>query len=290
MDTQRSPRQGFTLIELMVVIAIIGVLAGLLLPVVSRAMGNATRLSCINNLRELGKALYTYRINSNGYLPSCGSGQFNSEMGYERSGMPTEFWYKALAPLVDVDPDYLDDLDANDDLSTDRPFRWEKREEEQTPGVFECPAKKGIKLGYGFNWRLFDQGTDNTYMWERHVAFDMVRNPSSTLILCDCGLVERGPESGADLTQWDQENLVEEPWHGKCEFPDRDGNFARVDSVGDEADGFWVPVPRHTGESTCVLFLDGSARHLVTREFLRYEYGDRECIWDNDPRRRDDTN
>jgi len=52
--------QGFTLVELLVVIAIVGILIGLLLPAVQAAREAARRASCINNLRQLGLALHNY--------------------------------------------------------------------------------------------------------------------------------------------------------------------------------------------------------------------------------------
>ena len=83
--------RGFTLVELLVVLAVIGVLIGLLLPAVQNAREAARRTQCANNLKQIGLAIHMHCNTYGGRFPRSTHGTFEFE----------KTWIYTLAPFME---------------------------------------------------------------------------------------------------------------------------------------------------------------------------------------------
>jgi prepilin-type N-terminal cleavage/methylation domain-containing protein len=103
MGSSKS-RRGFTLVELLVVIAIIGILVALLLPAVQAAREAARRMSCGNNLKQLGLGLHNYHDTYKIFPPALlNSGRKDAPFGGTQQTLNTTGWALML-PFIEQAP------------------------------------------------------------------------------------------------------------------------------------------------------------------------------------------
>jgi prepilin-type N-terminal cleavage/methylation domain-containing protein len=96
MLTKMCKKSGFTLIELLVVIAIISILASILFPVFARAKEAARKVSCINNMKQIGLAIGMYSGDSDSMFPS--SVLFNKSSTWNAGDFQAFAMYKGTLP------------------------------------------------------------------------------------------------------------------------------------------------------------------------------------------------
>lgn len=99
----KRPLHGFTLVELLVVITIIGMLVGLLLPAVNNARESGRRATCMNNLHQLTTAIKSHATQF-GFYPSGGWGATCGTIGCPNAGAGAKQpggWIYQVLPFMD---------------------------------------------------------------------------------------------------------------------------------------------------------------------------------------------
>lgn len=132
--SQASKRVGFTMVELLVGIAIIGILLGSLLPAVQSARESARRTQCANNLKQLGLALHNHHVAYKRLPPDLSESSFNE-------GYSAWTWGTMILPFVEQDA-LWESLDMKS-RPMDAPNAG--RLAELLP-LFRCPSEVGPRV------------------------------------------------------------------------------------------------------------------------------------------------
>jgi prepilin-type N-terminal cleavage/methylation domain-containing protein len=259
----RSTRNGFTLVELIVVIAILGVLIGLLLPAVRRVREPATRARCQNNVKQLTLAVHNYASTYGDHLPPA-YGRKLSDVDGNVTGGSVFFW---LLPYLEQDA--LFRLACNHGGGN-----WSGPGGAQTAPIkaFQCPSDPTNVGGFALNFRTptpctsyaanylvfghggaidswdasFTQlslytitdipdGTSNTVMFSEHSAVSLDGATPQAMVY--------GPDNGGlppgtvlPLFNYAGHDAARPTWDGASEPPGVD-------------DHFWMPQFKPTGVS-----------------------------------------
>jgi len=177
----RTLGRAFTLVEMLVVLAIIATLAGLILPAISAAREESRRAKCLSNLGQIGKALSIYCNNNEDYLPSwSGYGLAESEVSMFGDTLVNYAGHQGVSRHMVVaygaaDPDPATNLMPFDPVAPgedpDPHLNFMAvglglliaREDLNDPQVLDCPSMRGTaKTYYGID-------SDQTYEYTTQV-------------------------------------------------------------------------------------------------------------------------
>lgn len=170
----RPSRSGFSLVELLVVIGIIGVLALIAVPTAQRIRDRAKQSSCLNNLKQWCYALTSYLDEHRGVMP-----------GYEPS--KSGGWFDVLPPYLGVET--MSDLMA-------------KHRAGRNKNLFICPSDAdapdpGITYYSSYTLNTWVDDGENQAPFRTRIRHSLLKFPSSFVVFTETCHGERG---GANLS------------------------------------------------------------------------------------------
>lgn len=273
--------RGFTVLELLVVIAVIAILAAFLFPALSSSMAMGRTTQCAASLSQIGKA-WVLTVNDSP-ISTLGSTGFSLPRVQKANG---DTWVDTVLPA------------AGDDRE-----------------LFRCPAQENTtsgvnNYGYGMNplagASFYYQGGGSGYFGggflltpddPRTRDIGQIKNPSKTLIIADNAYITDASKDGA-AKLWQVESS--KPWRPYLAFALTDttsalavgmgggpnygydwGNTAPQTGIGSMGwDEHYRACGRHRQKCNS-LFIDGHVKSLTIDSLVSPEWSSPECLFDN---------
>ncbi len=265
----RAKKRAFTLVELLIVIAIIAVLLGVLLPALGRARELSKRTVCLSNIRQLQAAWLSYAYANNGRFATARMNVIGSMVMRNNNGL----LYKDESAWLSPKPDY-----SNLDWQNSRLWPYLKDQR-----VYWCPndprdhdhpmgAQGGIGIGFterqfvsyvmnGFFGELTIFENNVTAIWgTKMTVLGQIKHPSATLVFTEANPEASyysffwppvySPASGGQMTAAGLERDIGFPAHFHLNRSRAEGctmSFADGHAI------FWQYVPDHQVMTTMAL-------------------------------------
>jgi prepilin-type N-terminal cleavage/methylation domain-containing protein/prepilin-type processing-associated H-X9-DG protein len=249
LSSSRLPRRGaFTLIELLTVIAIIGILAAIIIPTVGKVRETAKTSACASNLRQIAAACLLYaNENRNQLVPM-------------KDNATNELWRIKIQPYIGSRRSGQSVLICPGDSITDYPV---------SSGTGEWPSSYGLNMGAQFTGNpgmLYEYAAGS-----RSKGLSAIKQPSRMIMVADIG---KGTGTGSDPATWTDTRSATSPNYGYARFPWAGGSV----DLGD-----WPAWPRHGGKNRLnAAFFDGHVASLDWRADIQaHPPGDNLCLFDN---------
>jgi len=170
-------RCGFTLVELLVVIAVIALLVSILLPALAKAKQQARTLECAIRVREIGRATASYAISNDEWLPLSSHGLLNAQYN----------WAHVISGSLGFVPISLEPWPAVGTRPGTAYHECYYRCSEQEARIgYAAPWPNPVCLDYGFNVNINNL--------KHSIKMDQIDFPSSKLFFSEvCGVLTAEP-------------------------------------------------------------------------------------------------